>query len=359
MAGEFLLKRLSDTSFDVQFEMLIPKLSSLFGIAKKDLRKAFRVRRTSELEEEIIVKGKHVKMTFHSGFRKFFIQEPTKKREILAPHPNVQKVLDAVGKWLTEITPDHPRQFGFVKKRDPKKALQHLLPAGKHYFSFDIKDCFPSINITMAMALFESLQVEKDFVMPLGWFVTYYHDLERRLPQGSPCSPAILNRVYKPMCREIQHVCKKHGIKKWIIYADDITCVSDEISQDAKDELLAIPAKFGFSIKEKKTRDNKGKHIPHILGMTVVNGKIHLPRAKKKEYRRILFEATKFGSHSKEKVLGILSHINQVYGGEDNWPGWLLKPTLKYNWLQMWKKEVKKDDKRDDNGKSQTSAPKS
>ncbi|MDP3935137.1 MAG: hypothetical protein Q8Q46_02905, partial [Candidatus Giovannonibacteria bacterium] len=95
------------------------------------------------------------------------------------------------------------------------------------------------------------------------------------------------------------------------------------ITSEVKEKLLTIPAKHGFSIKEKKTKDNLGKTIPHMLGMTIVNEEIHIRRRNKKVYRRIFYMAWKYGAYSPEKVRGMVAAIKQTYGNEENWPNWL------------------------------------
>jgi hypothetical protein len=102
------------------------------------------------------------------------------------------------------------------------------------------------------------------------------------------------------------------------------------IFAQAKAELLAIPAKFGFSVKEKKTRDNSGRTIPHLLGLTVVDGKIHIGRESKNKIRRIIYAAMTFGAYSPEQVTGIVGYVRHIYGEEENWPGGILNVYRQY-----------------------------
>lgn len=79
---------------------------------------------------------------------------------------------------------------------------------------------------------------------------------------------------------------------------------------------------------EKKIR-NFVNTVPHILGLTIVRGEIHLNHARKNKFRRILYAAAK-DNYSHEHVMGVVAAITQIYGKESNWPGWLLKPWQKY-----------------------------
>jgi hypothetical protein len=275
-------------------------------------------------------KGKLVKRTFHFGFREFEITKKGKRRRILAPHPDVQSVFRAIKNWLESIGSPHPNAFGFVKKRNPKQAVQALLE-NKHFVGFDIADAFPSITFDMVRAMLEELPipVKEALVDVLAWLTTYDYDGARRLPQGSSCSPIILNLVYKEMCDRMQEVCQKHEVV-WNVYADDFNVASRMIFPQAKAELLAIPAKYGFSIKEKKTRDNFGRTIPHLLGLTVVDGKIHIGRQAKNKIRRIIYAASTAGAYSSEQVSGIVGYVRHIYGEEENWPGSILNVYRQY-----------------------------
>ncbi len=198
----------------------------------------------------------------------------------------------------------------------------------KHFFGFDISDAFPSITAEMVKISLRELKVDEAIIEILAWLVTYYYQHERRLPQGASCSPIILNLVYGPMCEAIAAVCQRYGIE-WNIYVDDFNLAAPNIPPEAKVELLAVPAKYSFCLKTEKTRDNYGKTIPHILGLTIVDNKIHIRRRLKNKFRRIMY-AARMGAYSQEQILGISGYIRNVYGEQQNWPGWLLKPYDRY-----------------------------
>lgn len=327
-AEKYKLKPLSDVSFDIKLKWTLGILAELLGITKKSLRNAFRIIQSPKLEAEILEKGKPVKRTFAYGFRRFILTRKEKEREILAPHPEVQTVFTAIKNWLEKISQPHQNAFGCIKNRNPKKAAQALL-GNKHFFGFDISDAFPSITAEMIKVSLRRLKVDEAIIEILTWLVTYYYQHERRLPQGASSSPIILNLVYRPLCDEVAAVCQKYNIE-WNVYVDDFNFAAQKnIPPEAKAELLAVPAKYGFSLKAEKTRDNYGKTIPHILGLTIVDNKIHIKRRLKNKFRRIMY-AARMGVYSSEQVLGIRAYIRDIYGDQENWPGWLLKPYDRY-----------------------------
>jgi hypothetical protein len=317
-----LRESLADVSFEVRIGWTLGILSCLLKVPKKHLRQALEIIQNPELEAEILEKDKIVKRIFHFGFREFEITTKDKKRKILAPHPKVQEVFQGIKNWLESLNPSHTNAFGFVKGKNPKMATVALL-GNKHFIGFDIADAFPSILAEMIATALERLHVSEVILDILAWVVTYKYNNERRLPQGSSCSPVILNLIYRPMCDEIEEICQRNGIS-WNVYADDFNFAGQNIPLEVKNELLAIPAKYGFSVKERKTRDNLGKTIPHILGLTIVDGKIHINAQTKNRIRRILYAARVHNAYSSEQVSGVVGYLRHIYGEENNWPGNLL-----------------------------------
>jgi len=314
---------LADVSFTVRMDWTLGILSRLLKVPKKHLRQALEIIKNPELEAEILEKGKLVKRKFRFGFREFIQVKKEKKRKILAPHPKVQLIFKGIKNWLEGLNPSHVNAFGFVKGKNPKMAAMALL-GNNHFIGFDIADAFPSITMEMVVTALERLHVSEVILDILAWLVTYEYDGQRRLPQGSSCSPVILNLVYKPMCDDIQEICQRNGTN-WNVYADDFNIAGLNIPFDLKTELLSVHSKYLFLIKDKKTRDNFGKTIPHILGLTIVDGKIHINRQTKNRIRRILYAARVHGAYSDEKVTGIIGYVRHVYGDESDWPGSILK----------------------------------
>jgi hypothetical protein len=319
---------LSEIPFDVRLMWALGILSKMLNVPKKHLRTALEIIKNPEMEAEILEKGKVVKRTFHFGFRKFKLVKKRKERQILAPHPKVQLVFQGIKNWLESLNPSHKNAFGFVKGKNPKMAVKSLL-GNRHFIGFDIADAFPSITVDMVTAAFKRINVKESFRDVLAWLVTYEYDGQRRLPQGSACSPVILNLVYKPMCDEIQEICRQHEIN-WNVYADDFNLASRYISPELKEELLSIPAKHGFLVKERKTRDNSRKTIPHVLGLTVVYGVIHINRKTKNKIRRIIYAAMTKDAYTSEQVAGLIGHVRHIYGEEENWPGSILNVYRQY-----------------------------
>lgn len=320
------LEPLSVASEQVRLRWVLGGVSELTGIPKKFLRKAFRIVSTPRMEADIFRGGAMVRKTFFYGFMSYVIKEKAKERKILEPHPDVQKVYVLIKGWLDGLANPHDKAFGCVRERNSKKALEALKALFKngHHVALDIADAFPSITDVMVEATLKKLGVEDPIAEVLAWFVTYRYQGKRRLPQGASSSPNILNLIYKPMCDEMERICQSNGID-WSVYVDDFNFSSMNISLEIKEELLAVPEKFGFAIKPKKTKDNLGKTIPHLLGLAVVDGKLHISRQQKKKFRRIFYAAMKYGKYSPEVVHGIMRYIGHIYGEKNNWPGWLTK----------------------------------
>ncbi|KKP64682.1 MAG: hypothetical protein UR60_C0017G0020 [Candidatus Moranbacteria bacterium GW2011_GWF2_34_56] len=306
---------LSVASIQVQLQWTLGGLSELISVPKKQLKKAFKIVSTPKLEATIMKRGGLVRKTFLYGFASYIIKNKNKERKILEPHPEVQKVYKKIKEWLEKVDPPHERTFGFVKDRNCKKATETLsaLFRGGHHVAFDIADAFPNITEEMIKEALLRLEIEVDMAEVLAWFVTYNYQGKRRLPQGSSSSPSILNLVYKPMCKEIDRFCQANGIE-WSVYVDDFNFAAPSISSELKDALLSIPSQFGFSIKPKKNKDNLGKTIPHLLGLTVADGKLHFSRTQKKKFRGIFYLAVKYQEYPPEVVHGIMRYVHGPAG---------------------------------------------
>lgn len=312
---------LAEISFEVRIGWTLGVLSGLLKVPKKHLRSALEIIKNPKLEAEIPEKGKLVKRTFHFGFREFELVRKEKKRKILAPHPDVQKIFQGIKNWLESLDVSHHKAFGFVKERNPRQAVEALL-GNRRFFGFDVAAAFPSITLEMVTAALERLKVNEVILDILAWLVTYDYDGQRRLPQGSACSPILLNLVYHPMCEEIEALCRRYYNRvDWNVYADDFNVAGKTIPAELKAEMLEIPAKYGFQIKKEKTRDNAGRTIPHLLGLTIVDGKIHINRQTKNRIRRIIYAAATQGAYSNEKVAATVGYVRHIYGEEANWPG--------------------------------------
>ncbi len=317
-----------DVSNKLRRRWLLGGLSALTGIPKKHWRKAIVVAETPKVVMETKKDGRTKKQIFRYGFCSYVIKEPHKDRKILEPHPNLQKVLRPLGQWVVSLSPAHSRTFGFILGRNSKMAAEELKPLleskNPHHFGIDIADAFPGIDDKMVFEALKKLGIESYLAEIISWLATYQYDGKRRLPQGASSSPPLLNLVYQPMCDAFEKICIREKIF-WSIYVDDINFVSANlISEETEQELSAVPAKFGFRIKPKKTKDNLGKTIPHMLGLTVVDRRIHISRRKKKKIRQILYAIEKFGAYSPETALGLEGYLKHIYGEDKkNWPGWV------------------------------------
>lgn len=329
------LKPLSEVPQALHFQWTLGEIAKLLKLTKKQLRVALKVIQSSQIQAAIFKKGKTFKKTFKFGFNEFTIRGNKKNRKISEPHPELQWVFWAVKDWLEKELSPHKNTYGFVQGKNCKQAVEALmldkLPLfrNRHFFSMDISNAFPSVTDQKVKSAIMELGINEIIADFIAWLVTCEEKDLRYLPQGSSCSPIILNLVFRPMCEEFDRICRKHGIVDWVAYVDDFTFAATGISEKAKGELLNVPTKFGFKVKEEKIKDNKSKTIPHMLGLTIVDGKVHIRRERKKEYRRIFHEALQ-GKHSSQKVSGLANYIKCIYGELKDWPGWLRNPYVEY-----------------------------
>ncbi len=327
-SDKYELQTMEPIAPDVLFMWTLGFLAEYLRISKRKLKKAKKIMDMPEFEDIILVGKQEKKCTFYFGYREFYLLIKNKRRHILAPHPIIQEVFRAIKERFAELYPAHKNAYGFVKKRNFQMAVETLTKE-THFFSYDISNAFPSITNEMVKKTLTDLSVFEYLVDVLAEFVTYKYKGLKRLPQGASSSPVILNMVYKPMCDEIEAYCQKKNLS-WCVYVDDFTFAGETITSEMKKDLSAIPEKYGFKIKKSKTKDNQGNTIFHALGLTIVNGEVHLKRKTKKKFRRMLYLAWKYDEYNYKQINGITGVIKQVYGEPKNWPNSLRKYWVLY-----------------------------
>jgi RNA-directed DNA polymerase len=205
--------------------------------------------------------------------------------------------IDAPEKWLKglqrmrlqDIYNRTPRPYyahGFEKRRGiVTNARVHC---GQRYVvNLDLKDFFPSCNTEKADGMRRRLGME-------SWEYSY----NNALPQGSPLSPAIANRIMDPLDSFIHSILKKYTSSdiRYTRYADDITLSSNSRAVFFCIELVEkILNNSGFKLNDKKTRRMGPAGRQEVTGLVINSGKPTIRKKYRKEVRAAVHNATKAG----------------------------------------------------------------
>ncbi|MFO0734559.1 MAG: reverse transcriptase family protein [Labilithrix sp.] len=253
-----------------------------------------------------------------SGIHHYVRFAVTKKtggeRIISAPMPRLKKAQ----RWILDHVLAKPAitdvAHGFAPDRSiVTNARPHVKTA--IVVNLDLKDFFPTVTFRRIKGLFEGLgygeEVSTIFALltsepdvdevELDGLTSFVARGPRRLPQGSPASPAITNLVCRRMDKRLEGMAAKLGYR-FTRYADDLSFSAGAADNANVGKLLRrtrwIVAQEGFRPHEKKTRIFRRGRRQEVTGV-VVNDKPGVPRDVLKRFRALLFQLDKDGPEGK------------------------------------------------------------
>jgi hypothetical protein len=214
----------------------------------------------------------------------------------------------------------------------------------RYVFNVDLHDFFGTINFGRVRGFFLK---DKNFALheKVATVLAQIACHENKLPQGSPCSPAISNLIGHTLDILLVRLAAASGCS-YTRYADDLTFSTNKRTfplriarQDETDKDIWLPghglnrlvAKSGFSFNDKKTRMQYRDSRQEVTGL-VVNRKVNVPATYRYMVRAMVNRALKEGAfeliHKKtsasgtttitkepgtnEQLLGMLSYIDQI-----------------------------------------------
>ncbi len=210
----------------------------------------------------------------------------------------------------------HSSSFGYARGRGTRdNARVHL--GANHLVKMDIEAFFPSITSDMVQELFVGLGVDQGVSRDLSRFLT----IGQALPLGIATSSVISNAIFHTLDVELASIAKAFDVK-YSRYVDDITFSSaSEIDLNIISEATRVIEARGFRVAEDKTRWQKRGQNFYVTGLSVSESDApHCPRSMKREIRKILYYAHKFGLKEHARNIGIKSprefqcYINKIDG---------------------------------------------
>jgi RNA-directed DNA polymerase len=240
-------------------------------------------------------------------------------RLISAPMPRLKRaqrfLLDAI---LAKLPIDEAAH-GFAKDRSiVTNARPHI--GSSTIVNLDLKDFFPTLTFRRIKGLFEGIGYGEEAATIFA-LLTSEPDVEeveldgltyfvakggRKLPQGSPASPAITNLVCRRLDKRLAGNAKKLGFA-YTRYADDLTFsflggANAKPAPEAVGRLLRrtrwILKQEGFAEHDKKTRVLRRGRRQEVTGV-VVNDKPSIERDVLRRFRALLFQIEKDGPAGK------------------------------------------------------------
>ena len=240
-------------------------------------------------------------------------------RLISAPMPRLKRAQRFLLENILDKVAIDPAAHGFAKDRSiVTNARPHV--GSSTIVNLDLRDFFPTLTFRRIKGLFEGLgygeeaatifallasepDIEEVELDGLTYFVAKG---PRKLPQGSPASPAITNLVCRRLDKRLTGLAKRLGFS-YTRYADDLTfsfAGPKTLKPDPKDvgRLLRrtrwILTQEGFAEHDKKTRILRRGRRQEVTGV-VVNEKPNIERAALRRFRALLFQIEKDGPSGK------------------------------------------------------------
>jgi RNA-directed DNA polymerase len=197
-----------------------------------------------------------------------------------------------------------PKQcvFGFLKeKSNVDNAKKHLRK--REVLNIDLKDFFDSINFgrVRGVLMAEPNNMGKEAATVIADLLCF----NKKLPQGSPCSPILTNMICTFLDKRILKLISNSGIPvTYTRYADDLSFSSSRNlpsillnytsgSFQISEKLETCIRECGFEIQHKKVRIAKKYARQEVTGI-IVNEKLNVEKNYIKELRGLLYYSLKF-----------------------------------------------------------------
>jgi len=227
-------------------------------------------------------------------------------RLIEIPKARLRRIQQMILRQILDLVPPHASAHGFRRGRSCVTHAAHH--AGRDtVIRMDLKDFFPSIQLSRVHALFQKLGYppgvagtlaricvnrtpqgvirDKQAGGSLSW--AERHALKSpHLPQGSPCSPALANLCAYRLDIRLESLAQSLGAS-YSRYADDLAFSGGRELAQAADrfhvQVAVIALEEGFRVNTRKTRLMRQGTRQQVTGV-VVNAH---PNVSRDEYDRL------------------------------------------------------------------------
>lgn len=256
------------------------------------------------------------------------------KRKISAPKPKLKELQNWILENILHQIPYTVEAHGFIKERSiVTNAKPHINK--DIVVNIDLKDFFPTVTYKRVKGLFHKIGYSEEIATILSLLctyseinettldgVTYYvQSGERKLPQGSPASPAISNMIVYKLDKKINGLAKKLNFS-YTRYADDMSFSTNQENSENVSRLLYFTKKIieteGFVIHPDKVHVMRKGMQQKVTGV-VVNKKLNIDRIQLRKFRALLHNIEKNGWKDQKwgKAIHLINaiegYINYVY----------------------------------------------
>ncbi|MBW2991326.1 hypothetical protein KY348_06530 [Candidatus Woesearchaeota archaeon] len=245
-----------------------------------------------------------------------------KKRELSVPQKALDVLLKNYVHDIIMLAPCHPQCHGGEKGWSVKKSLATHTPLGT-VLSFDLANAFKNVDIQYVFdfyyRLFESKISDPENRRDTAGFLTtlstvYYKDKDSfALPQGSPVSIPLFNRLFYPIDKLMQESATKRNLRytRWI---DDLIISAKESNRNRKKffgSLSIVREDFPVNLNKTFFQQNLPEYF--LLGHKIIGNLVIKVSKDEEKNRGEQIDPDCFATHYEREHLW----IEDYYDGDE------------------------------------------
>ncbi len=210
------------------------------------------------------------KVIDQSGYHRFVDRKNGKARVFAEPTPMLKQVQRNLLETFFSALPVSSHVYNRRGQDVVKHAQRHV---GRSYLlSMDLRDCFPNTTTAMVRRTLSALGLSSEVVGLVTRLVTY----NGQLPQGSPCSSAVVDCVLFSLDEAIAGLASEHSATytRWL---DDFSFSADAPLATLYRSVKRLVRAHGYSVNHRKTRKSRPGQIHTVTGIAV-GSTLHAPR---------------------------------------------------------------------------------
>ncbi len=210
-------------------------------------------------------------------------------RTLSIPDEALKKVQRAIVQSLLEFenVSFHAKAYKY-NSSITKNASPHV--GKKKILKLDIYRFFDNISYSTVKEKVFPAEKYSEQIRILLSMLCYYNEA---LPQGAPTSPIITNILMREFDNVLGEWCKKRNVD-YTRYCDDMTFSGSFDEKEIIDYVIPLLCGFGLILNDKKTKVFTSSQKQIVTGI-VVNKKMNVSKAYKREIRKEVYFCKKFG----------------------------------------------------------------
>ncbi len=224
-----------------------------------------------------------------SLYQRWVKKDGDKERKLSVPKKPLRNFIENYILDFIKRNDVHEKCHGGEVGWSVKRSLETLLPC-ESALSFDLEKAFENIPIESVFNFFYELfednlsyEEKESIARFLSMLCTVKYSNKRGLPQGSPCSMALFNRILVPLDEVLYQKSKERGFR-YIRWVDDISITSpNKVGIENFLGAVELTEKYS-SIAKEKTFFQEGDKI-YLLGYKICDTKILEKNTKEEKLR--------------------------------------------------------------------------